>query len=88
MGPHIQPHVSTLLQCLPSLWRDSSLDNSSLVRIGILTTLTNIVHGLGELSVQLHDFILPVVHLATDISTVGVCVCVCVCVCVSDYFVH
>jgi hypothetical protein len=69
MGHHIQPHVPALLHCLPSLWEDSTQENSSLLRVGILTTLTNIVRGLGALSVQLHDFILPVVHLATNVKS-------------------
>ena len=70
MGPHIQPYVHTLLQCLPSLWEDSSQENTSLLRVGILTALTNIVRGLGGLSVQLHDFIVPVIHLGTDVKSV------------------
>lgn len=70
MGPHIQPYVHTLLQCLPSLWEDSSQENTSLLRVGILTALTNVVCGLGGLSVQLHDFIVPVIHLGTDVKSV------------------
>jgi hypothetical protein len=69
MNSHIQPHVPTLLQCLPSLWETSTQENSSLLRIGVLNTLTNIVRGLGPLSIQLHEFVLPVVRLATDVNT-------------------
>ncbi|CAI8005956.1 Importin-11 [Geodia barretti] len=69
MESHIQPHIPTLLQCLPSLWETSTQENSSLLRIGVLNTLTNIVRGLGPLSIQLHEFVLPVVHLATDVNT-------------------
>ena len=71
MGSHIQPHVPTLLQYLPSLWETSSQENSSLLRVGVLSTLRNIVQGLGPLSVQLYQFVLPVVHLATDVAAVS-----------------
>ena len=72
MGRHIQPHIAALLQCLPQLWTDSAQENSSMLRIGILNALTNIVRGLGSVSAQLHDFILPVVQLATDVKSVRV----------------
>ena len=29
------------------------------------------MRGLGPLSIQLHEFVLPVVHLATDVNTVS-----------------
>ena len=74
MGTTIQPHVSALLQYMPQLWAESAQQNSSMLRCVILTTLTNIVKGLGPLSAGLHSFILPVIQLATDSKTVAVLV--------------
>ncbi len=72
MGPAIQPHVATLLQALPPLWEESGDHNASILRSIIVSTLTNICKGLGSESVGLHDFILPVIKLATDVKSVGV----------------
>ena len=71
MGKHIQPHVTSLLQCLPQLWADSGQENSALLRVAILNTLSSVVCGLGGLSAQLHNFILPVIQLATNVKSVG-----------------
>ena len=71
MGEHIQPHVSSLLQCLPQLWADSGQENSAMLRVAILNTLSSVVCGLGGLSAQLHSFILPVIELATNVKSVS-----------------
>ena len=68
MGVAIQPHVSSLLQYLPQLWVESADVSSSMLRCIILTTLNNIVKGLGPLSVNLHGFVIPVLQLATDVK--------------------
>jgi len=73
MGATIQPHISALLQYMPQLWAESGQQNSSMLRCVILTTLTNIVKGLGPLSSGLHSFILPVIQLATDSKMVSAC---------------
>lgn len=72
VGSAIQPHVPTLLQTLPSLWEESGQQNCSMLRSIIITTLTNITKSLGTASVGLHDFILPVIQLATNVKLVGV----------------
>ena len=71
LGSAIQPHISALLQYMPQLWVESSQKGSSMLRCVILTALTNIVRGLGSLSPGLHAFLLPVVQMATDITTVS-----------------
>lgn len=71
MGVAIQPHVSSLLQYLPQLWIESADMSSSMLRCIILSTLNNIVKGLGPLSVNLHSFILPVLQLATNVKEVS-----------------
>lgn len=71
VGPAIQPHVPTLLQALPTLWAESGEQNCSLLRSIIISTLTNITKSLGGASMGLHDFILPVISLATDVKVVG-----------------
>ena len=74
MGASIRPHISALLQYMPQLWAESGQQlNASMLRCVILTTLTNIVKGLGPLSSGLHSFILPVIQLATDSKTVSEC---------------
>ncbi|XP_014671976.1 PREDICTED: importin-11-like [Priapulus caudatus] len=60
----VRPYASTLLRYLPLLW-DASAEHD-LLRCAILTTLVNLVRGLGTSSEQLHGFLLPVVALATD----------------------
>lgn len=72
VGPGIQPHVGTLLQILPSLWEESGRQDSSMLRCIIIRTLTNVTKALGTASEGLHNFILPVIKLATDIKLVGV----------------
>ena len=71
VGPGIQPHVPTLLQALPALWEESGRENCNMLRTIIIGTLTNITTGLGVASSGLHDFILPVIKLATDVKMVG-----------------
>lgn len=70
-GVAIQSHVSSLLQYLPQLWIESADMNSSMLRCIIISTLNNIVKGLGPLSVSLHSFILPVLQLATNVKEVS-----------------
>lgn len=72
VGPAIQPHTPTLIQALPSLWEESGRQNCSMLRSIIISTLTNITKSLGGASGGLHDFILPVIMLATDVQSVRV----------------
>ncbi len=72
VGSAVQPYVAALLQYMPQLWLESAEKNSSMLRCVILTTLTNVVKGLGAFSSSLHPFLLPVIQLATDVNVVGV----------------
>ena len=71
-GPSIQPHLSALLEYMPQLWAESAADNASMLCCIILSTLNNVVKGLGALSPALHGFLLPVIQLATDVKAVRV----------------
>ena len=42
-----------------------------MLRCVILSTLNNIMKGLGPLSANLHSFVLPVIQLATNVKEVG-----------------
>lgn len=68
VGPGIQPHVPALIQALPALWEESGRENCQMLRTIIINTLTNITRGLGVASSSLHDFIIPVIKLATDVK--------------------
>ncbi|XP_064620355.1 importin-11-like [Lineus longissimus] len=62
----IKPFAGSLLQYLPLLWRASEEHN--MLRCAILSTLIHLVEGLGTLSVNAHDFLLPVIQLSTDVT--------------------
>ncbi|XP_061409413.1 importin-11 [Lethenteron reissneri] len=66
VGSQIRPHSGSLVQYLPVLWKQSEEHN--MLRCAILTTLINLVQGLGADSVGLYPFLLPVIQLSTDIS--------------------
>ena len=67
MGTAIRPFCSDLLQYLPALW-DASEDHNML-RCLILSTLVFIVQGLGTMCSSLSPFLLPLIHLSTDLSS-------------------
>lgn len=71
MGVAIQPHVSALLQHMPQLWAESEHQSASILRCVILSTLTNITRSLGQVSAQLHNFVLPIIQFATDVKMVS-----------------
>ncbi|KAL8559005.1 hypothetical protein ACOMHN_039761 [Nucella lapillus] len=64
VGSEIRPYITSLVQYLPLLWAESAEHN--MLRCAILTTLIHLVQGYGAESVQLHDFILPVIDFSTD----------------------
>ncbi|KAK1787141.1 hypothetical protein P4O66_017509, partial [Electrophorus voltai] len=61
----IRPYVACLVQYLPVLWKQSEEHN--MLRCAILTTLIHLVQGLGAESRNLYPFLLPVIHLSTDV---------------------
>ena len=63
------PYVESLVQQLPLLWREGSSEN--IVQDAIVDMLSRLVKSLGPLSVQLHSFIFPIIHLSTDVSQVS-----------------
>ena len=71
MGSAIQPHITSLLRYLPQLWVESADQKSSMLRCVILSTLNNIMKGLGPLSANLHSFVLPVIQVATNVKEVS-----------------
>ncbi|KAM3868244.1 importin-11 [Diretmus argenteus] len=62
----IRPYVGCLVQYLPLLWKQSEEHN--MLRCAILTTLVQLVKGLGAESKNLYPFLLPVIQLSTDVS--------------------
>ncbi|XP_053557296.1 importin-11 [Bombina bombina] len=62
----IRPFVGCLVQYLPLLWKQSEEHN--MLRCAILTTLIQLIKGLGEESNNLYDFLLPIIQLSTDVS--------------------
>ena len=70
-GPEIRPHLPELLQQLPQIWSESSGESSSLLRCSIVVTLVYVVEGLGALSEQLHDFLVPIIKSATNVEEVS-----------------
>ncbi|KAL3975687.1 katanin p80 WD40 repeat-containing subunit B1 [Sarotherodon galilaeus] len=66
VGIQIRPYVGCLVQYLPLLWKQSEEHN--MLRCAILTTLIQLVQGLGAESKNLYPFLLPVIQLSTDVS--------------------
>ncbi|MCL4130242.1 UNVERIFIED_CONTAM: hypothetical protein GTU68_066007, partial [Idotea baltica] len=66
VGVGIQPHAAPLIQYLPALWEESADHN--MLRCAILTTLVYIVSGLMSESECLHNFLLPIIKMATDVN--------------------
>ncbi|XP_065567259.1 importin-11-like [Artemia franciscana] len=64
VGAEIKPYVGGLIQFLPALWEASEQHN--MLRCSIISTLVHIVKGLGEFSIELGSFLIPVIHYATD----------------------
>jgi hypothetical protein len=67
MGTSIRPFFSDLLQYLPALWDASEEHN--MLRCLILSTLVFIVQGLGTLCANLAPFLLPLIHMSTDLTS-------------------
>ncbi|XP_048255112.1 importin-11-like [Haliotis rufescens] len=66
MGAMIRPYTAALLQYLPGLWQESADHN--MLRCAILSTLIHLVQGFGSMCTNFHDFLLPVIHLSTDVT--------------------
>ncbi|KAM4709489.1 importin-11 [Discoglossus pictus] len=62
----VRPFVGCLVQYLPILWKQSEEHN--MLRCAILTTLIQLIKGLGEDSKNLYSFLLPIIQLSTDVS--------------------
>lgn len=65
VGVGIQPHAAPLAQYLPGLW-DESADHNML-RCAILTTLVHMVTGLMRESEGLHEFLINIIRISTDV---------------------
>uniref|UniRef100_A0A0P4WDI7 Importin N-terminal domain-containing protein n=1 Tax=Scylla olivacea TaxID=85551 RepID=A0A0P4WDI7_SCYOL len=66
VGVGIQPHVAPLAQYLPGLWSESADHN--MLRCAILTTLVHIVTGLMRESERLHEFLINIIRVSTDVG--------------------
>jgi len=64
VGSKIRPYISSLVQYLPLLWRESEEHN--MLRCAILTSLIHLVQGYGPESPQLWQFLLPCIGISTD----------------------
>ncbi|EEC02460.1 importin, putative, partial [Ixodes scapularis] len=65
VGSQIMPYAGDLVHYLPLLWETSGDHN--MLRCAIVTTLVQVVEGLGVHSEKLHPFLLPVVAFGVDI---------------------
>uniref|UniRef100_T1IKF5 Importin N-terminal domain-containing protein n=1 Tax=Strigamia maritima TaxID=126957 RepID=T1IKF5_STRMM len=66
VGSAIQPYTDGLIQYLPLLWNESADHN--MLRCAILSTLVQLVQGLGPESEKLYPFLIPVIQLSTDLQ--------------------
>lgn len=62
----ILPYVPTLMQYVPALWNQSN--DEHMIRNSIIVALTKLVDTMGEDSVSIHNFVLPLIKYATDID--------------------
>ncbi|KAK3886184.1 hypothetical protein Pcinc_009644 [Petrolisthes cinctipes] len=65
VGAGIRPHAAPLAQYLPGLW-NASIDHN-LLRCAILTTLVHMVTGLMRESEGLHEFLISIIRVSTDV---------------------
>ncbi|XP_076047855.1 importin beta11 [Oratosquilla oratoria] len=65
VGVGIQPHAAPLAQYLPDLWNESADHN--MLRCAILTTLVHMVWGLMRSSESLHEFLISIINISTDV---------------------
>ncbi|KAJ1522166.1 hypothetical protein ONE63_002476 [Megalurothrips usitatus] len=66
VGHPIRPHVSNLIQYLPLAWDESA--EHSMLRCAIVSTLVQIVKAMAHESKVLHNFLMPVLALCTDMQ--------------------
>lgn len=66
VGVGIQPHAAPLAQYLPALWEESQDHN--MLRCAILTTLVHMVTGLMRESQGLHEFLINIISVSTDVK--------------------
>ena len=71
VGAAIRPHIGALLDQLPRVWAEANGESMSLLCCAIVATLTHTVSSLGEVSIQLHPFLIPVISTATDVKLVS-----------------
>ena len=72
VGVAVRPHIGSLLEQIPGLWAEAEGDNSSILQCVIISTLTHVINSLGDLSSQLHHFVLPIIQHSIDMQKVGV----------------
>ncbi|KAH7967139.1 hypothetical protein HPB49_023016 [Dermacentor silvarum] len=65
VGSQIMPFAGDLVQYLPLLWE--TCGEHHMLRCAIVTTLVQVVNGLGAQSERLHPFLLPVVAFGVDV---------------------
>ncbi|KAK8782150.1 hypothetical protein V5799_016510 [Amblyomma americanum] len=65
VGSQIMPYAGDLVQYLPLLWE--TCGEHHMLRCAIVTTLVQVVNGLGAQSERLHPFLLPVVAFGVDV---------------------
>ncbi|XP_048583924.1 importin-11 isoform X2 [Nematostella vectensis] len=66
VGSNVRLQVNSLISYLPHLWQESEQHN--MLRCAILATLSHLVQGLEGDCASLEHFLLPVIHLATDVT--------------------
>lgn len=65
VGSQIMPFAGDLVQYLPLLWE--TCGEHHMLRCAIVTTLVQVVNGLGAQSERLHPFLVPVVAFGVDV---------------------
>ncbi|KAK2550355.1 Importin-11 [Acropora cervicornis] len=66
IGNKVRPFASSLSLYLPELWQESG--NHNMLQCTVVSTVTHLVKGLGVLSQSLYSFLLPLIHISTDIT--------------------
>ncbi|XP_029197189.2 importin-11-like [Acropora millepora] len=66
IGNKVRPFASSLSLYLPELWQES--ENHNMLQCTVVSTVTHLVKGLGVLSQNMYSFLLPLIHISTDIT--------------------
>jgi len=65
-GKEMQAYTSELCDYLPHLWFDS--EDHNMLRCVLVTTLARVVEALGLQSMKIHEMLLPIIQLSTDVK--------------------